>query len=106
MWAVGDEGLVGLRDGQVVGRHPAWAGATGVAVGPAGVLVAHPPTSQLVLVDPTSGGHRPLVAEAPIGPPVAGARLPYANAPVVADGDGFLVGCPGDGTIRRLRPTS
>ena len=57
---------------------------------------------RVVTVDRASGTVTAAVSELPIGPPVAGAGLPHSFSPVVADGNDFLLGCDGDGGIRRL----
>ena len=53
------------------------------------------------------GGRREVVVGgAPIGCAVDGAVVPAAFASVASDGaGGYLVGCNGDGSIRRLTPT-
>ncbi len=44
------------------------------------------------------------MTDAPLGPPVDEARVPLATTPLLADGEGFLVGCDGEGSLRRLVP--
>ena len=86
-------------------RIDALAGAQGVAAGPAGVVVVHPPSSRIVAVEPASGAIRTLVERAPLASPVTVGRVAARRPPAsIADGDGYLVGCGGDGTIRRLTP--
>jgi DNA-binding beta-propeller fold protein YncE len=107
VWVTCADALVALRDGAVFQRIPALAGAQGVAVmADGGVIAAHPATNRFVAVDAASGVVRTLVDAAPISSPVANAELPHASTSIVADGAGFLVGCSGDGTIRRLTPAS
>jgi sugar lactone lactonase YvrE len=101
-WVACADALVKVQAGQVVRRIDALAGALGVAVADDAVVVTHPPSRRVVLVDLPSGTSQTLVDDAAITSPVEGARLPHAAAPVVADGAGFLVGCVGDGTVRRL----
>jgi sugar lactone lactonase YvrE len=102
LWVTCADALVALEGGSVRSRIEALAGALGVAAGPAGVVVAHPGSGRIVSVDAASGALRTLVERAPLASPVASAELPFASACVIADGDGYLVGCGGDGTIRRL----
>lgn len=101
-WVACADAVVAVRDGAVVATHPDLAGALGLAAGPDGaVLVAHAPSGRLVRIDPT-GAVTTVVRDAAIASPVEGADLPHGAAPVVADGDGFLVGCAGEGAVRRL----
>ena len=59
------------------------------------------------VVDTASGRRDVVVSGAPVGPPVDGAVVPAAFAAVTADGaGGYLVGCNGDGSIRRLTPVA
>jgi sugar lactone lactonase YvrE len=103
VWVACADALVQVHDGRLMRRIDELAGALGVATGLAGVAVAHPPSRRIALVDLVSGAVQTLVEDAAINSPVEGARLPHAAAPVVADGDdGFLVGCVGDGSVRRL----
>ena len=104
LWVSCADALVGLRDGAVQTRIDALAGAQGIAAGAAGVVAVHPPSNRIVAVEPASGAIRTLVERAPLTSPVPSAELPLAAACVIADGDGYLVGCGGDGTIRRLTP--
>jgi sugar lactone lactonase YvrE len=101
-WVAAADAVVAVRDGAVTARVPELAGARGIAAGASGVVVAHVPSGRLVHLDAGTRRARTIVADAPISPPVAGASLPHASAPVAVDGDGFLVGCIGDGTLRRL----
>ena len=68
------------------------------------VAITDPRRRRVVMVDRSSGASASAVTALPIGPPVAGAHLPHTFSPVVADGDDVLVGCDGDGSIRRLTP--
>jgi glucose/arabinose dehydrogenase len=102
VWVAAADGLVAVRDGQVVRRVSELAGALGVAAGLSEVVVAHVPTRRIARVDLVAERIETLVADAPIAAPVADARLPITAAPLVADGEGWLAGCLGDGTIRRL----
>jgi sugar lactone lactonase YvrE len=101
--AVGAGPLVLLID--AVGgerRVDGFGDAQGVAVAGSVVLVADAERHQLVAVDVASGRRDVVVTGAPIGQPVPG-TVPAAFAPLAADGaGGFLVGCNGDGSIRRL----
>ena len=84
-------------------RVDGFGDAQGVAVIGSHVLVADAARHELVLVDVAAGRREVVVAGAPIGRAVAGAVVPAAFASVAADGaGGYLVGCNGDGSIRRL----
>ncbi len=103
VWAACADAVVGVRDGAVVRTFADLGGALGLAAGADGALVvAHTPSDRVVRVDLASGRVDTLVRDAAIGSPVGGADLPHGAAPVVADGDGYLVGCAGDGSLRRL----
>ena len=103
VWVACADAVVAVRDGAVQRTIESLGGALGLAAGAdGGVVVAHTPSGRVVHVDGASGALTTLVRDAAIGSPVDGATLPHAAAPVVADGDGWLVGCPGDGSIRRL----
>jgi sugar lactone lactonase YvrE len=106
LWVSCADALVSLRDGAVRSRIEALGGAQGIAAGTAGIVAVHPPSDRIVAVDPVSGGTRTLVEGAPLSSPVPSAELPLASACVIAAGDGYLVGCGGDGTIRRLVATA
>jgi hypothetical protein len=74
----------------------------GIAVGADVAVLAEPSRRAVVAIDLASRRARDIVTDAPLGPPVAGASVPHSFSALVADGDGFLVGCDGDGSIRRL----
>jgi sugar lactone lactonase YvrE len=119
--ATGVDGAAGLArtaDGSMVitrgtvidvldhdGTHRAtidgFADAQGVAVIGGTALVADAGTRRLVAVDLASGRRHDAVVDAPIGQPVAG-TVPAAFCAVTADGNDFVVGANGDGSIRRL----
>jgi sugar lactone lactonase YvrE len=83
-------------------RLDGFGDAQGVATDGALVLVADAGRHELVAVDTASGRRDVVVTGAPIGQPVPGI-VPAAFSPLAADGaGGFLVGCNGDGSIRRL----
>jgi len=84
-------------------RVDGFGDAQGVAADGGLVLVADAERHELVAVDVTSGRRDVVVEGAPVGLPVPGV-VPAAFSPVATDGaGGFLVGCNGDGSIRRLR---
>ncbi len=89
-------------------RYDGFGTPQGIAVvGAAGgggvtVVVADPSRRAVVGLDPASGQRRDLLTDAPIGLAVDGARAPHAFTPLQADGDAVLVGCDGDGSVRRL----
>jgi streptogramin lyase len=102
VWVSHPGGATGFRDGQPIGRVDGVAEPQGIAVGADHAVLAEPGRRAVVVVELGSGRAVDAVTNASIGPPVAGARMPHAFSPVTADGDGFLVGCDGDGSIRRL----
>ena len=76
--------------------------AQGVAVVGTTVFVADAGRHELVAIDVAAGSRDVVVAGAPIGQPVPGV-VPAAFSALTADGAGaVLVGCNGDGSIRRL----
>ena len=111
-----------LGDGYVIGAGPAvvvvdgsgnerridgFGDAQGVATVGSAVLVADAARHELVIVDVGSDRREVVVTGAPVGPAVDGAVVPAAFASVAADGTGgYLIGCNGDGSIRRLTRTS
>ncbi len=116
-WVTTADGLLGLRDGAQVALVPQLADGQGVtwvdggvrASGGVGgvVVVACAAPRTVVAFDVASSRVDVLVADAPLGSPVADARLVHAFAPVAADGEGgVLVGGNGDGSIRRLHRAS
>jgi hypothetical protein len=79
--------------------------AQGVAADGSLVLVADAERHELVVVDVAAGRRDVVVSGAPVGLPVPG-TVSAAFSAVAADGaGGFLVGCNGDGSIRRLTRT-
>lgn len=103
VWVACADAVVGVRDGAVVRTFPDLGGARGLAAGADGSLVvAHTPTDRVVRVDLASGASETVVTDAAIGSPVTGTELPHGASPVVADGDGYLIGCAGTGALRRL----
>ena len=102
VWVTHPGGATGFRDGVAVARLDGIAEPHGIAVGAAHAVIADPGRRAVVAVEVASGRATDVVTSAPLGPPVAGAAMPHAFSPVAADGDSFLVGCDGDGSIRRL----
>jgi sugar lactone lactonase YvrE len=108
VWVTHPGGATGFVDGRPVGRIEGIEDPHGIglAAGPGAdgvtAVVAEPARRALVAVDLGSGRRADVVTDAPIGSPVAGNPLPHAFSPVHGDGDGFLIGCDGDGSIRRL----
>ena len=85
-------------------RIDGFGDAQGVAAIGSQVLVADAARHELVIVDTSSGRRDVVVSGAPVGSPVDGAVVPAALAAITADGaGGYLVGCNGDGSIRRPR---
>jgi hypothetical protein len=88
-------------------RIDGFGDAQGVAAIGSQVLVADAARPERVIVDRASGRRDVVVSGAPVGSPVDGAVVPAAFAAVSADGaGGYLVGCNGDGSIRRLTPAA
>jgi sugar lactone lactonase YvrE len=102
IWVTHPGGATGFRDGRAVGTVGGVADPHGIGVDATTALIADPAHRRWVAADLASGATTEVVSDAPIGPPVAGTRMPHAFSPVHADGDGFLVGCDGDGSLRRL----
>ncbi|HEU4839874.1 MAG TPA: SMP-30/gluconolactonase/LRE family protein [Ilumatobacteraceae bacterium] len=88
-------------------RIDGFGDAQGVAAIGSQVLVADAARHELVIVDTSSGRRDVVVSGAPVGSPVDGAVVPAAFAAITVDGaGGYLVGCNGDGSIRRLTPAA
>lgn len=109
LWVTSAAGAVcAVRDGAVTARYDGFGTPQGIAViGAAGgggvtVVVADPSRRAVVGLDPVSGQRHDLVTDAPIGLAVDGARAPHAFTPLQVDGDAVLMGCDGDGSVRRL----
>ncbi len=102
LWVAHRGGVTSFVDGRPTGTIDAVAEPCDVAVTATTVAITDPAERRVVTVDRASGSMSGAVTALPIGPPVAGADLPHSFSPIVADGDGLLVGCDGDGSIRRL----
>ena len=103
LWVSQQGGVVGFRDGNAIAELDAVTTPHGVAALGNTVVVADPEHRRVVAFDLARGRDTTVLRDAPLGPPVEHARVPLATSPVVADrGDGFLIGCDGDGTIRRI----
>ena len=102
VWVTTASALVAVRDGSLVQRVATLPGCQGVALLDGLVVVSDPANRRVVGFDPVSGRVDLLVADAPISSPVTDAELPHASAPLASQGDAVLVGCSGDGSIRRL----
>lgn len=107
LWIAHRGGVTGFVDGRPVTTIDAVTDPCDVAVTTTTVAITDPAGRRVVTVDRGSGAVTAAVTDAPIGPPVAGAELPHTFSPIIAAGDGsagngFLVGCDGDGSIRRL----
>jgi len=102
LWITQEGGLVGVRDGAVVATVDGFVHPQGVACQGGAVWVADAGRRAVVRVEPQAGRRSDVATDVPLGPPVPGARMPHAFAPLAADGDGVLVGCDGDGSIRRI----
>lgn len=107
LWVTRRGGLTGIRpDGSVVAELEGFERPQGVAVLGGTVVVADAGRRTLVEVEPATGRRTVVAWDMPFGPAVAGARTPHASTPLLADGDGVLVGCDGDGSVRRLVATA
>jgi hypothetical protein len=79
-----------------------FADAQGVAAAGEQIVVADAGRHELVMINLGDGRRETIVSGAPIGLPAAGV-VPAAFTPLASDGaGGVLVGCNGDGSIRRL----
>jgi sugar lactone lactonase YvrE len=103
VWVSQRGGVVGLRDGEVVARVEAVEDPHGVAVDATTVMVADPAHRRVVAVPLSGGAPVTVLGDAPLGSPVPGATPPHAFSALDHDGAAFVVGCDGDGSIRRLR---
>ena len=106
IWVAHRGGVTAFVDGGPVTTIDAVTDPCDVAANATTVVITDPDQRRVVTVDRASGVVTDSITDLPIGPPVAGAGLPHSFSPVVADGDGFLLGCDGDGSIRRLSPRS
>jgi sugar lactone lactonase YvrE len=102
LWVSRRDGVTGVRDGAVVAEIGGFVRPQGIAFLDGAIWVADAGRRALTRVDPAGGDRRDVLTAAPFGPPVPDARMPHAFAPLAADGDGLLVGCDGDGSIRRI----
>lgn len=103
LWITRRAGLTGLRpDGGVVAEVDGFDRPQGVAVLNGTVLVADAGARTVVAVDAAAGSRTVVARDMPFGTAVAGARAPHAATPLLADGASVLVGCDGDGSVRRL----
>jgi len=102
LWVSQVGGVVGLREGEAVARLDHVSDPSGVAAGRGVVVVADPTARRVVAFDVAAGTMTTVLSDAPLGAPVKGASVPYAMSPIIRDDDGFLVGCDGDGSVRRL----
>lgn len=102
LWVSQEGGVLGLRDGVRVASLDGVAAPHGVAASGQMVVVADPEKRRVVAYDIAAGTRAEILSDAPLGPPVGGAKIPVATTPVLAVGEDFLIGCDGDGTVRRL----
>ncbi len=102
VWVSHSGGATGFVDGRAVATLGGVTNPEGIGVTSTTALLAEPATRRLVAIDLASGTSTTVIQDAPIGPAIAGASLPHRFTPVLADVDGFLIGCDGDGSIRRL----
>ncbi|MGF1598940.1 MAG: hypothetical protein ACFCVK_18790 [Acidimicrobiales bacterium] len=106
IWVTHRGGATGFLHGRKVASVTGIDDPHGIGVRATTALIADPAHRQWVAVDPATGATSVAVEGAPIGPPVVGSRMTHAFSPVHADGESFVVGGDGDGSLRRLsRPT-
>jgi sugar lactone lactonase YvrE len=102
IWVAQQSGVTGFLDGRAISTIDVVDNPCGVAVTANAVAITDPAGQRVVVVDRSTGVATVAAAELALGPPVTGARLPHSFSPVIAVGDAFVVGCDGDGSIRRL----
>ncbi len=106
LWVTRRGGVTGLVGGSVTAAIDGLDRPQGVATveGPHGpvLVVAEPSRRAVVGIDLVTGRRRDLLTAAPIGLAVSGANAPHSFTPLLADGRHVLIGCDGDGSIRRL----
>ncbi len=105
-WVSRAGGITGVRNAEQVASIDGLADPHGIALTGGTVVVAEPSRRTLVGIDLAMQERRDLVTNLPLGPAVTGARTPHSFSPLLSDGDGVLVGCDGDGSVRRLTLTS
>lgn len=104
IWVTRPGGATGFRDGRPVSSIEGITDPHGIGVSSTTALIAEPTRRRWVAIDLATGQLSDAVGKAPIGPPVAGSTMPHAFSPVLAVDGGFIVGCDGDGSLRRLTP--
>ncbi len=102
-WVTRSGGVTAVRNGDVVASIDGISDPHGIALLGPTVVVAEPDRRALVAIDPVSRQRSDVATNVPLGPAVVGARTPHSFSPLLTDGDAVLVGCDGDGSIRRLR---
>ena len=106
LWVSRAGGVTAIRNGEQVATIEGLADPHGIALIADTVVVADPSRRALVGIDLATQQERDLVTNLPLGPAVAGAPTPHSFSPLLSDGDGVLVGCDGDGSVRRLTLTN
>ena len=102
LWISRRGGITAVAGGEVVATVDGFGDPQGIACHDGAVWVADTARRAVVRIDRRDGSRRDVATDLPLGPPVAGARMPHAFSPLLANGDALLVGCDGDGSIRRL----
>lgn len=107
LWVSSADGLHQVSaQGEILATIGELANGHGIAIGANGTIaVALPQRSEVVLYDPVSGHTVVAVRNAALSAPVTDAELPFSTASLAPAGDGWLLGSPGDGSIRRLEQT-
>ena len=104
LWVSHGADTVTVHDGyEIVGTVEGFGAPQGIAVSAGRVLVADVRRRELVVVDVSTLDRTVVMQSAPIGPPDT-ADVPFAFCAVTADPQGFIVGCNGDGSVRRVFP--
>ncbi len=102
LWVSRRGGITGLVDGAVVATIEGFDDPQGIAWHDGAIWVADTARRAVVRLDPRGGTRLDVATDLPLGPPVAGVRMAHAFSPLLAERDAVLVGCDGDGSVRRL----
>ncbi|MDA3039219.1 MAG: gluconolaconase [Actinomycetota bacterium] len=106
LWITRTGGVTAVLNGEVQANVDGFDDPHGIAVLDNEIVVAEPAHRRVVAVSTVDGSRRDLATGLPFGSAVHGARAPHSFSPVLADGSSVLVGCDGDGSVRRLRTSA
>jgi len=102
LWVSHGTNAVSVHAGdEVVTTLEGFGAPQGIAVSAGRVLVADVERRQLVGVDVATLDRYVVMHSAPIGPPDT-VGVPFGFCAITADASGFIVGCNGDGSVRRV----